>query len=126
MPEPMRLRLERAEDAQLAPWALRSAGAARRYPIEDEGRAFDYRTEFQRDRDRIVYCRAFRRLRQKAQTGILPSYEDHRRNRLTRSIQPGSGVIWFSLCSDWQNRIRDRSESLIGAHKTFHQVAKKW
>jgi len=87
MPEPMRLRLERAEDAQLAPWALRSAGAARRYPIEDEGRAFDYRTEFQRDRDRIVYCRAFRRLRQKAQTGILPSYEDHRRNRLTHTLE---------------------------------------
>ncbi len=87
MPEPMRLRLERAEDAQLAPWALRSAGAARRYPIEDEGRAFDYRTEFQRDRDRIVYSRAFRRLRQKAQTGILPSYEDHRRNRLTHTLE---------------------------------------
>jgi len=87
MPEPMRLSLERAEDARLAPWALRSAGATRRHPIGDEGREFDYRTEFQRDRDRIVYSRAFRRLRQKAQAGILPAYEDHRRNRLTHTLE---------------------------------------
>jgi dGTPase len=87
MSEPMRLRLERAEDARLAPWALRSAGATRRYPLENEGRVFDYRTDFQRDRDRIVYSRAFRRLRQKAQAGILPAYEDHRRNRLTHTLE---------------------------------------
>lgn len=85
--ESMRRRLERAEDERLAPWALRSAGAMRRHPLEDEGRAFDYRTAFQRDRDRIVYSRAFRRLRQKAQAGILPAYEDHRRNRLTHTLE---------------------------------------
>jgi len=83
----MRRRLERAEDQGLAPYALRSAGAGRRYPLEDEGRAFDYRTEFQRDRDRIVYSRAFRRLRQKAVAGVLPAYEDHRRNRLTHTLE---------------------------------------
>jgi dGTPase len=87
MPEPMRRRLERAEDGRLAPWALRASGATRRHPVEDEGRAFDYRTGFQRDRDRIVYSRAFRRLRQKAQAGILPAYEDHRRNRLTHTLE---------------------------------------
>ena len=83
----MRQRLERAEDDRLAPWATRAAGVTRRYRIEDDGRAFDYRTQFQRDRDRIVYSRAFRRLRQKAQTGILPAYEDHRRNRLTHTLE---------------------------------------
>jgi dGTPase len=87
MSESMRRRLERAEDTRLAPFALRSAGAERFYPIEDEGRVFDYRTGFQRDRDRIVYSRAFRRLRQKAQAGILPAYEDHRRNRLTHTLE---------------------------------------
>ncbi len=87
MAESMRRRLERVEDEGLAPYALRSAGAGRRYPLEDEGRAFDYRTEFQRDRDRIVYSRAFRRLRQKAVAGILPAYEDHRRNRLTHTLE---------------------------------------
>ena len=85
MAESMRRRLERAEEERLATYAQSSAGATRRHPIEDEGRAFDYRTDFQRDRDRIVYSRAFRRLRQKAQTGILPAYEDHRRNRLTHT-----------------------------------------
>ena len=87
MAESMRLRLERAEDERLAPYAMRSADGNRPYPVEDEGRAFDYRTHFQRDRDRIVYSRAFRRLRQKAQTGILPAYEDHRRNRLTHTLE---------------------------------------
>lgn len=82
----LRGRLEKREGA-LAPFALRSSGATRRYPLEDEGRAFDYRTAFQRDRDRIVYSRAFRRLRQKAQAGILPAYEDHRRNRLTHTLE---------------------------------------
>jgi len=87
MTDSMRERLEQAETARLAPYALRSSLATRRHPLEDEGRAFDYRTAFQRDRDRIVYSRAFRRLRQKAQTGILPSYEDHRRNRLTHTLE---------------------------------------
>jgi dGTPase len=87
MADSMRQRLEGVENQTLAPYALRSAAATRRYPIENEGRAFDYRTRFQRDRDRIVYSRAFRRLRQKAQAGILPSYEDHRRNRLTHTLE---------------------------------------
>ena len=83
----MRERLERAEDERLSACAVRSSDATRRYRIASEGRAFDYRTRFQRDRDRIVYSRAFRRLRQKAQTGILPAYEDHRRNRLTHTLE---------------------------------------
>lgn len=87
MPEPMRRVLERLEEETLAPYALRSAKATRRHALEDEGRAFDYRTAFQRDRDRIVYSRAFRRLRQKAVAGILPAYEDHRRNRLTHTLE---------------------------------------
>ena len=83
----MRTALEKGEDGRLAPYALRSGDATRRFPVEDEGRAFDYRTAYQRDRDRIVYSRAFRRLRQKAVDGILPAYEDHRRNRLTHTLE---------------------------------------
>lgn len=79
--------MEKGEADRLAPYALRSAEATRRLPIEDDGRAFDYRTAYQRDRDRVVYSRAFRRLRQKAVTGILPAYEDHRRNRLTHTLE---------------------------------------
>jgi dGTPase len=87
MPESTRKALEREEDRRLAPHALRSADATRQRPLEDDGRAFDYRLAYQRDRDRIVYSRAFRRLRQKAVAGILPAYEDHRRNRLTHTLE---------------------------------------
>ena len=87
MTDSIRKRLEKAEDERLAPYALRSKDADRRHPIEDEGRAIDYRTAFQRDRDRIVYSRSFRRLRHKAHGGILPDYEDHRRNRLTHTLE---------------------------------------
>ena len=87
MPESTRKTLEREEDRRLAPYALRSADATRQRPLEDEGRSFDYRLAYQRDRDRVVYSRAFRRLRQKAVAGILPAYEDHRRNRLTHTLE---------------------------------------
>jgi dGTPase len=87
MAESMRRAMEKAEDARLAPYALRSSEATRRHPLEDDGRLFDYRTSYQRDRDRIVYSRAFRRLRHKAIAGILPAYEDHRRNRLTHTLE---------------------------------------
>jgi dGTPase len=86
MANSVRQRLEK-DEARLVPYAVRAAGATRRHALDDEGRAFDYRTSFQRDRDRIVYSRAFRRLRQKAQAGILPAYEDHRRNRLTHTLE---------------------------------------
>jgi len=83
----MRERLERAEDVQLVPWAARSARATRRHAVENQGRVFDYRTQFQRDRDRILYSRAFRRLRHKSLSGFLPQTEDHRRNRLTHTLE---------------------------------------
>lgn len=86
--DPTRIRttFETAEADRLAPGAVRSGDQRRRHP-ERDGRAADYRTAFQHDRDRIVYSRAFRRLRQKAQTGPLPAYEDHRRNRLTHTLE---------------------------------------
>src|SRR5262245_18953470 len=87
MPESTRKTLEREEDRRLAPYALRSADATRRLPLEDEGRSFDYRLAYQRDSDRVVYSRTFRRLRQKAVAGLLPAYEDHRRNRLTHTLE---------------------------------------
>src|SRR5687768_2247370 len=65
---------------------MRSKHATRRVPQPREGRHFHYRTEFQRDRDRIVHSRAFRRLRQKTQ--VFVSFDnDHFRNRLTHSIE---------------------------------------
>lgn len=46
----------------------------------------DYRTEFQRDRDRIIYCSAFRRLQGKTQVFMSGEY-DFYRTRLTHSIE---------------------------------------
>lgn len=78
--------LEKLEDERLAPCGTRSRGATRRIEREKEGRLFHYRTEFQRDRDRIVHSRAFRRLRQKTQVFVTFD-NDHFRNRLTHSIE---------------------------------------
>jgi dGTPase len=54
----------------------------RRYPEPEH----DYRNPFQRDRDRIVYSRAFRRLENKTQV-FAPGLSDHFRNRLTHTIE---------------------------------------
>lgn len=55
-------RLEAEEDGRLGPCATRSRGASRRVPQSREGRLFAYRTEFQRDRDRILHAERFARL----------------------------------------------------------------
>lgn len=63
-----------------------------RFPVESSrGRRFPelphpYRTEFQRDRDRIIHARAFRRLEDKTQVFTEP-ISDHFRNRLTHTIE---------------------------------------
>ncbi|HZI92689.1 MAG TPA: HD domain-containing protein [Patescibacteria group bacterium] len=78
--------LERDEDHRLAPYAMRSARARRALPLERDGRIFDYRTEFQRDRDRVLHSRAFRRLRLKSHGGAFPPAERYR-DRLTHSLE---------------------------------------
>jgi dGTPase len=54
----------------------------RRYPEPDH----PYRNPFQRDRDRVIHSRAFRRLEAKTQV-FAPSLSDHFRNRLTHTIE---------------------------------------
>jgi dGTPase len=57
-------------------------GRGRRYPELPH----PYRNDFQRDRDRIVHARAFRRLENKTQV-FTPGLSDHFRNRLTHTIE---------------------------------------
>src|ERR687896_706026 len=75
-----RARVERYEE-QLSPLATRSYPALRDVPEPDS----DHRTPFQRDRDRIVHSKAFRRLKHKTQVFIAPE-GDHYRTRLTHAL----------------------------------------
>jgi len=75
--------IERHEHAYLAPFAVRSAESKGRLVAEPAHR---YRTAFQRDRDRVLHARAFRRLQYKTQ--VFPYHEgDHFRNRLTHTLE---------------------------------------
>ncbi len=75
--------LERREAETLAPYAMRSAESRGR--VHDEPEAA-YRTCYQRDRDRIIHCKAFRRLEYKTQV-FLNHEGDHYRTRLTHTME---------------------------------------
>jgi dGTPase len=74
--------LETIEAAHLAPAATRSAHARRQ---RDETPS-SVRTAFQRDRDRIIHTKSFRRLMHKTQVFIAPA-GDHYRTRLTHTLE---------------------------------------
>lgn len=77
----MREDQEQLERRTLADWATLAADSrGRQKPISPCPR----RTCFQRDRDRIVHCKAFRRLSHKTQVFISPE-GDHYRDRLTHA-----------------------------------------
>ena len=75
-------RLIDEEERLLSPLAARSYPALRRRAEED----CRLRTPFQRDRDRIVHCKAFRRLTHKTQVFVAPQ-GDHYRTRLTHTLE---------------------------------------
>jgi dGTPase len=75
-------RIEAFEEARLSPAATRSYPARRAIPEHDS----PVRTPFQRDRDRVVHSKAFRRLKHKTQVFISPE-GDHYRTRLTHTLE---------------------------------------
>ncbi len=90
-------------------------------PSESRGRIYDEppsktRSDFQRDRDRIIHCRAFRRLKHKTQV-FVSNEGDHYRTRLTHSIEVAQVARSFarSLHLD-----EDLAETCALAHDLGH------
>src|SRR5579862_3787337 len=79
----IREELEQRERDILAPQAAKSADSRGRLRPEAED---DVRPAFQRDRDRIIHSKAFRRLKHKTQVFIAP-LGDHYRTRLTHTME---------------------------------------
>ncbi len=79
----IREELENLERKTLAPYATLAAETKGRLRPEKE---CDLRTAFQRDRDRIIHCKAFRRLKHKTQVFLSPG-GDHYRTRLTHTLE---------------------------------------
>ena len=79
----IREQIEEREALLLSPYAAKSRDA-----IRDLEEAPDtLRTAFQRDRDRIIHSKCFRRLKHKTQVYIAPG--DHYRTRMTHTLEVG-------------------------------------
>ena len=75
--------MEQRERELLNPFASHSADTRGRDRPEEE---CDVRTAYQRDRDRILHCKAFRRMKDKTQVFLAPQ-GDHYRTRLTHTLE---------------------------------------
>ena len=79
----IRLITENLEKEHLSPYATLSTESVGRERPEEK---CELRTDFQRDRDRIIHCKAFRRLKHKTQVFLSPE-SDHYRTRLTHTLE---------------------------------------
>jgi dGTPase len=100
------------EHAWLSPSATRSYPARRVVPEPDS----PLRTPFQRDRDRIVHSKAFRRLKHKTQVFISPE-GDHYRTRLTHTLE-AAGIA--RTCARALALNEDLTEAIVLGHDLGH------
>jgi dGTPase len=108
-----REQMEATERASLAAFAQKSGDSrGRRYPEPSHA----YRTEFQRDRARIIHSRAFRRLEYKTQV-FLNGTGDHLRTRLTHSIEVASITRTIARALSLNE---DLAEAIALAHDLGH------
>jgi len=105
--------LLKEEERTLAPYAMKNSLSAGRVHKEPEDQ---YRLPFQRDRDRIIHCRSFRRLQAKTQV-FVSYYGDHFRDRLTHSMEVSQ--IARDICRNLGLN-EDLSECISLAHDLGH------
>ena len=104
---------EDEERRMLAPWAACSGDSAGRL-VDEPPHA--YRSAYQRDRDRIVHARAFRRLEFKTQV-FVHLENDHYRNRLTHTIE---GAQIARTIARALRLCEDLAEAIVLAHDLGH------
>ena len=109
----IRKEIEAREKKFLSPYAaLASESKGRKKPEKE----CDFRTAFQRDRDKIIHCKSFRRLKHKTQVFISP-VGDHFRTRLTHTIEVAQ--IARTLARALQLN-EDLTEAIALAHDLGH------
>lgn len=101
------------EASKLAPYAMKSKDSRGRRYREDE---HAFRTAFQRDRDRIIHCSAFRRLEYKTQVFVYHE-GDHYRTRLTHTIEVAQIARTIARAL---NLNEDIAEAIALAHDLGH------
>ncbi len=107
-----RIRLEALEHQILSPYAAFSADAQREMPVEE----CPYRTKFQRDRDRIIHSKSFRRLKHKTQVFLSPE-GDHYRTRLTHTLEVSQIARTMARCLRLNE---DLTEAIAMGHDLGH------
>jgi len=109
----IREQLEQEESLRLSPRAcLSSASRGREHPAQP----CPMRTDFQRDRDRILHCKAFRRLKYKTQVFLSPE-GDHYRTRLTHTLEVSQIARTIARCLHLNE---DLAEAIALGHDLGH------
>lgn len=109
----IRQRQELEERARLSSFAaLSSESAGRAHPISED----DMRTCYQRDRDRIIHCKSFRRLKYKTQVFLSPM-GDHYRTRLTHTLEVAQVARTLARCLRLNE---DLTEAIALGHDLGH------
>ena len=109
----IRENLEQYEKQHLSPFATLSMNSRGRLREEDE---CDIRPVFQRDRDRIIHSKAFRRLKDKTQVFLTPS-GDHYRTRLTHTLEVSQNARTIAKAL---NLNEDLAEAIALGHDLGH------
>jgi len=110
----IRHQLEEREKKVLSPYACLSAESKGR--LHEEQDTCDLRTVFQRDRDRIIHSKTFRRLKHKTQVFLAPA-GDHYRTRLTHVLEVSQIARTMAVCLRLNEYL---TEAIALAHDLGH------